>query len=51
MSIKTVRGNHASFQDQKLRNLGLSVKKVPVFAQENYAENFIQSIFDSLEGL
>jgi phosphoglucomutase len=47
MTIKTIETT--PFKDQKPGTSGLR-KRVSVFSQPHYVENFVQSIFDSLEG-
>ncbi|HEY0918106.1 alpha-D-glucose phosphate-specific phosphoglucomutase [Devosia sp.] len=47
MTIKTV--STTPYGDQKPGTSGLR-KRVGVFMQPNYVENFVQSVFDSLEG-
>src|SRR3569833_3129890 len=47
--VATQTNETKPFSDQKPGTSGLR-KRVPVFMQPNYVENFVQSVFVSLEG-
>ncbi len=47
MTIRTVPTS--PFEGQKPGTSGLR-KKVKIFEQPNYSENFVQSVFDVIEG-